>query len=154
MPIKNSRIQYRLISYSHLYYTGHFPGLGFPPLYPGGREILLGEGRPIQHSFAAWQWSRPWQHGSMDESHGRCHSSASATEYYVAHPNCASLVAQLVKNLPAMWETLVWSLGWEDPPEEGMTTHSSILAWRIPMDRRAWWAAVRGVIKSQTWLSS
>ena len=43
----------------------------------------------------------------------------------------ASLVAQSVKNLPAMWETWVWSLGWEDPLEEGMATHSSILAWRI-----------------------
>ena len=44
----------------------------------------------------------------------------------------ASLVAQLVKNLPAMRETWVRSLGWEDPLEEGMTTHSSILIWRIP----------------------
>ena len=44
----------------------------------------------------------------------------------------ASLVAQLVKNLPAMWETLVQSLGWEDPLEKGKATHSSILAWRIP----------------------
>ena len=44
----------------------------------------------------------------------------------------ASLVAQLVKNLPAMWETWVRSLGWEDPLEEGMATDSSILAWRIP----------------------
>ena len=43
-----------------------------------------------------------------------------------------SLVAQLVKNLPAMWETWVRSLGWEDPLEEGMATDSSILAWRIP----------------------
>ena len=43
----------------------------------------------------------------------------------------ASLVAQLVKNLPAMWETWVWSLGWEDPLEKGTATHSSILAWRI-----------------------
>ena len=43
-----------------------------------------------------------------------------------------SLVAQLVKNLPAMWETWVWSLGWEDPLEKGKATHSSILAWRIP----------------------
>ena len=43
-----------------------------------------------------------------------------------------SLVAQLVKNLPAMQETWVRSLGWEDPLEKGMTTHSSILAWRIP----------------------
>ena len=40
-------------------------------------------------------------------------------------------MAQLVKNPPAMWETWVQSLGWEDPLEEGMATHSSILAWRI-----------------------
>ena len=44
----------------------------------------------------------------------------------------ASLVAQTVKNLPIMQETQVQSLGWEDPLEKGMTTHSSILAWRIP----------------------
>ena len=44
----------------------------------------------------------------------------------------ASLVAQLVKNPPAMWETWVQSLGWEDPLEKGKATHSSILAWRIP----------------------
>ena len=44
----------------------------------------------------------------------------------------ASLVSQMVKNLPAMWETWVWSLGWEEPLEKGTMTHSSILAWRIP----------------------
>ena len=44
----------------------------------------------------------------------------------------ASLMAQLVKNLPAMWETGPRSLGWEDPLEKGKATHSSILAWRIP----------------------
>ena len=44
----------------------------------------------------------------------------------------ASLVAQIVKNLPAKWETWVPSLGWEDPLEKEMATHSSILAWRIP----------------------
>ena len=43
----------------------------------------------------------------------------------------ASLVAQLVKNMPAMWETRVLFLGWEDPLEKGRTTHSSILTWRI-----------------------
>ena len=50
-------------------------------------------------------------------------------------------VAQWIKNLPAMQETQemwVLSLGWEDPLEEGMATRSSILAWRIPMDREAW----------------
>ena len=50
----------------------------------------------------------------------------------------ASLVAQTVKNPPATWETWIQSLGGEDPLEEGMATHSSILAWRVPMDRGAW----------------
>ena len=63
------------------------------------------------------------------------------------------LLTQRVKNLPAMWETWVQSLGWEDPLEEGMATHSSVLAWRIPMDRRVWWATVHGVTKSLTQLS-
>ena len=44
----------------------------------------------------------------------------------------ASLVAQMIKNLPAMLETWVQSLGWEDPLEKGTATHSSILAWRVP----------------------
>ena len=61
-----------------------------------------------------------------------------------------SLVAQLVKNPPAVWETWVQSLGWEDPLEEGMETHSSILAWRIPMDREAWRVTVHGVAQSRT----
>ena len=43
-----------------------------------------------------------------------------------------SLVAQMINNLPAIQETQVWSLGWEDPPEKGKATHSSVLAWRIP----------------------
>ena len=49
-----------------------------------------------------------------------------------AQENKASLIAQLVKNPPAMWETWIQSLAWEDPLEKGMATHSSILAWRIP----------------------
>ena len=61
----------------------------------------------------------------------------------------ASMVAQTVKNLPVVWKTRVQSLGWENPLEEGMATHSSILAWRIPMDRGAWWATLHGVAKSQ-----
>ena len=65
----------------------------------------------------------------------------------------ASLVAQLVKNLPAVQETWVWSLGWEDPLEECMETYSSILAWRFPVDREAWWALVHGVTQTQTRLS-
>ena len=66
------------------------------------------------------------------------------------------LVAQMVKDLPAMWETQVWSLGQEDPLEQGMATHSSILAWRIPMNRGAWQATGHKVSESEMteWLST
>ena len=66
----------------------------------------------------------------------------------------ASLVAQTVKSQPATQETWVPSLGWEDALEEDMATHSIILAWRIPMERGAWWATVNRVAKSQTQLST
>ena len=66
----------------------------------------------------------------------------------------ASLVAQMVKNPPAMLETPVRFLSWEDPLEEGMATHSSILAWKIPMDRGAWQVTVHEVEKSWTQLSN
>ena len=62
-------------------------------------------------------------------------------------------MSQMVRNLPAMWEAWLRFLGWEDPLEEGMAIHSSVLAWRIPMDREAWPATVYGVAKSQTRLS-
>ena len=66
----------------------------------------------------------------------------------------ASLVAQAVKNLLAMQETWVQSLDQEVPLKEGIATHSSILAWRISMDRGAWWATVHEVAKSRTRLSN
>ena len=65
----------------------------------------------------------------------------------------ASLVGQTVKNLPAMLETWVLSLGWEEPLEEGIATHSSILAWRVPMNRRSCQATAHGLPKSLTRLS-
>ena len=68
--------------------------------------------------------------------------------------NYPSLEAQTVKNPPAMRETWVQSLDWEDPLEEGMATHSSIHTWRIPMDRGAWQATVHGVTNSRTQLSN
>ena len=61
-----------------------------------------------------------------------------------------SLVAHMVKNLPAMQETQVQSLGWEDPLEKGMATHSSISCLEISADRGAWRATIHGVAKSQT----
>ena len=61
-------------------------------------------------------------------------------------------MAQTVKNLPALWETWVRSLGGEDPLEKETATHSSVLAWRIPW-QRTWWAKIHGVAKGQTRLS-
>ena len=66
---------------------------------------------------------------------GSIPGSGRSTGNGMGHPlqySWASLVAQLVKNWPAVWETWVPSLGWEDPLEDGKATHSNILAWRIP----------------------
>ena len=73
----------------------------------------------------------------------------------IAYPlwySWASLVAQLVKHLPAIQETWVQSQGWEDTREEGRATHSSILAWRVPWTEELspWHATVHGAVKSQT----
>ena len=67
-----------------------------------------------------------WQECGEKGTLGYCWNLCSTVE------SRASLVAQLVKNSPAMWETWVHFLGWEDPLEEEMATHSSILAWRVP----------------------
>ena len=64
---------------------------------------------------------------------------------YPLHYSWASLVPQTVKNPPAMQETWVQSLGWEDPLEEGLATHFSILAWRIP------WTEKPGGLQSMGW---
>ena len=69
---------------------------------------------------------------------------------YLLQYSLVSLVAQMVKNSPALWKTWIQSLGWKDPLQEGMATLSSILVWRIPMDRGAWWATVHGVAKIRT----
>ena len=58
------------------------------------------------------------------------------------------MVAKMVKNPPAIWEIWIQFLGWEDPLEEEMATHSTVLAWRIPMDRGAWRAAVHRAAES------
>ena len=80
---------------------------------------------------------------------------ANILKYYIStqYNGKYSLVAQKVKNPSAIQETWVRSLGWEDPLEEGMATHYSIRAWRIPMDRGACQATVHRVTKSWTWLS-
>ena len=71
-------------------------------------------------------------------------------DFYIVR---ASLVAQLVKNMPAMWKTWVWFLGWEDPLEKGKATHSSILAWRTHSSILAWripWTSPWGCKESDT----
>ena len=73
--------------------------------------------------------------------------------YLLANNKKSSLVAQSVKNLPAVQETRVGFPGWEDPLEKEMATHSSILAWKNLMDRGSRWAAVHGVAKSRAQLS-
>ena len=82
-----------------------------------------------------------------------CHTPAT---HYIALTMYSNSMALMVKNPPAMWETWVQSLHWEDHLEKSMVTHSSILAWKTPMDRGAWWATVHGVAKSDMtqWLST
>ena len=108
------------------------------------------------HLYGKWKWllpDRPPEGASGKKLSGRAsvlwlfpNSEIRA----VLQKQGASLVAQIVKNPPAMWESWVRSLGWDDPLEEGMATRSSILAWRIPMGRGAWWATIHGFAKSWT----
>ena len=74
--------------------------------------------------------------GDLDSIPGLGRSPEERIGYLLQYTR-ASLVAQMVKNLPAMWETWVRSLGWEDPLEEGMASHSRILDLENPMDRGA-----------------
>ena len=99
-------------------------------------------------------WTRSGTEISRDKLAGlQAYGSRDVTTGVIGSVS-SSRVAQTVKNLPAMQETHVQSLGWEDPLEEGMATHSTpLLAWRIPMDRGTWWITVHGITKSQTWLS-
>ena len=92
---------------------------GDPRSIPGlGRSPGEGNGNSLQYSC-------------LENSIDRGAWQATTSELSILG---ASLVAQMVKNPPAMWETWLQSLGWEDPLEEGMATHFGILAWRIPMD--------------------
>ena len=127
-------------------------------MIPGlGRSTGERIGYPLQYSWASfvvqlvknppavWEtWDRSLGWKDPLEKRKGTHSSILAWRIpwtvegkgYPFQYSWASLVAQLVKNLPAVWETWVESLGWEDPLEKGKATHSSILAWRIPKCRR------------------
>ena len=86
-----------------------------------------------RHHFDSWVGKIPWRRDRLP-----------------TQESWTSLVAQIVKNLPAMQEPWVQSLGQEEPLEECMATLSSILAWRIPMDRGAWQVVVHSVAQSRT----
>ena len=81
------------------------------------------------------------------------HSTGKETKFLLV-VEWASLVAQLVNNLPSMQETLVRFQGQEDPLEQGVASYSSIIGWRIPVDREAWRATVQRVAKGRTRLSN
>jgi len=100
-------------------------GIFFP-----GQQFALG---PLKLGFPHSSVSKESSYNAEDPD--SIPGSGRSAEKGVGYPlqySWASLVVQLVKNLPAMWETWVRSLGWEDPLEKGKATHSSILTWRIP----------------------
>ena len=135
LVFKNSRFLSLRPSFLFLFFFNVF--LWYFQRFPGssaGKESTCNAGDP-----------------SLIPGWGRCPGEGIG---YPLQYSWAFLVAQTVKNLPTMQETWVWFLGWEDPLEEDMATHSSILAWRIPMDGGACWATVHGVTKSQTWLNN
>ena len=105
-----------------------------------GQEYTL-EGTATYSNILAWRipWTEepgglysPWGHKESDMTEWLAISIIIHMLFILLYLFRTSLVAQMIKNLPAMRETQVWSLGWEDPLEDGMATHSSILAWRIP----------------------
>ena len=118
-----------------------------------GQEGPLEEGMATHSSILAWRipWTEEPSRLQSMGSQSRTQLKQFSTQ---VHMHWTSLVAQTVKHLPTMRETWVQSLGWEDPLEEGMATHSSILAWRIPIDSGTWLATAHGVAQSQTQLSS
>ena len=118
-------------------------GMGDRPFCP----LLLRGNIPASRSFPEFQRADSVANqGKENQETTRGKSRSQRSSSRLGDPSTPFLVAQLVKNPPAMWETWVWSLSWEDLPEEGMATHSSILAWRIPMDRKAWQATVHEVV--------
>ena len=91
----------------------------------------------ISHSYLLDHWPRElFLTLAPTHSKSLLNHSSLLENLLQTSPNWASLVTQLVKDPPAMWETWVWSLGWEDPLEKGMATRSRFLAWRIPWSHK------------------
>ena len=89
---------------------------------------------PLAPAFLEYILDDSMERGAWQATvHGVTKSRTRLSDFTFFHSfTGAALVAQLVKNLPVMWDTWVQFLGWEDPLEKGMVIHSSILAWRIP----------------------
>ena len=109
-------------------------------------------GSPVHRIFQA----RIPEWGAMPSSRGSSRCSDQTCVSYIAgrfFSTGASLVAQKVKHLPAVQETRVWSLGWEDPLEKERATRSSTFAWKIPWTEEPGRLQSMGSAKSRTWLS-
>ena len=142
-----------------------------------GTEEPLEKEKATHSGILAWEIPRAEEPGglqfmgskkSQTRLSERAGMPASCTFMHEANPNSLLLLddvyhlkvdswvskglckSQRLKHLPPVRETRVQSLGWEDPLEKDMVTHFSILAWRLPMDRGAWWVIVHGVAKSWT----
>ena len=109
---------------------------GVEPMSPGLQGKFLATGQPGKTLFPLfyiqlilylwWRWEKSMQFGKQ------VYDRSGSLLYASIYIKWASLVAQMVKNLPAMQETQAQSLGQEDPPEKRIATHSSILKWRVP----------------------
>ena len=97
-------------------------------------EKVLGNSRvlPVEHPCSYIKWVNLIILHRLAHVHGTGHRLCPLRNSTYLGPSAASLVAQMVKTLPTMWETWVWSLGSEDPLEKGMANHCGVLAWRIP----------------------
>ena len=148
------------------------PSILFPtvnaPIYIPTKCTRLPFLHILTNMYYLWYWWKPsWQVTSqvaqlvknppaMQETPSSIPGLGSSIGEGIGYPfqsfqySWASLLAQMVKNPPAMLETWFQTLSWEDPLEEGLETHSSILAWKIPMDKGAWWATVHQVTESDT----
>ena len=124
------------------------PSVSALPLTP---YFMTGFTRRALRVFSSEQLREEWTLSLLPPHRGLGWTHGLPLQY--AFSSWASLVAQMIKNLPARQETQVRPLGQENPLEKEMATHSSILAWKNPMDRGAWWAAVHGITKSRTQLN-
>ena len=117
-------------------------------VYRGAGYIQSGSLQEMKMTAESPWWLRPGKESTCNagdpSSNPGLGLSAGEGIGYPPQYSWASLVAQMVKNPPAVWETWVRSLGWEDRLEQGMAICSGILAWRIPMDTGAWQATLMG----------